>query len=159
MKKNLFIVTPIIAALALTSCFKNDVDPVTDKNSVLKIEGITLQNFTANNTTSVKGVAKFEFYVANGADNTITDTVRFADTFYVTNPEGYTQNYDFDTPEKAKVFKFNINFLIEGGGSATGITASQLLYKRNGTTHLSDPLSFITIDNVKFTTPTKTVTF
>jgi hypothetical protein len=159
MKKNLFIVTPIIAALALTSCFKDDVDPITDKNSVLKIEGITLQNFIANNTTSVKGVAKFEFYVANGADNTITDTVRFADTFYVTNHEGYTQNYDFDTPEKAKVFKFNINFLIEGGGSATGITTTQLLYKRNGTTYLSDPLSFTTIDNTKFTAPTKTVTF
>jgi hypothetical protein len=159
MKKNLFIVTPLIAVLALTSCFKNDVDPVTDKNSLLKIEGITLQNFVANNTTSVKGIAKFEFYVANGADNTITDTVSFVDTFYVTSPDGYTQNYDFDTPEKARVFKFNVSFLIEGNGSATGITSTQLLYKRNGTTHLDNPLTFSTTDNVRFTTATQTVNF
>jgi hypothetical protein len=159
MKKNLFIITPLIATLALASCFKNDVDPVTNKNSVLKIEGVVLQNFTPTNTTSIKGVAKFEFYVANSPDNTITDTVRFADTFYVTNPNGYTQNYDFDTPEKAKVFNFNINFFVEGGGSASGITATQLLYKRNGTTYLSDPLSFTTTDFTKFITPTKTVTF
>lgn len=159
MKKNLFIITPLIATLTLASCFKNDVDPITDKNSVLRVEGITLQNFVGSNTTSVKGVAKFEFYVANGPDNTITDTVKFADTFYVTNPNGYTQNYDFDTPEKAKVFKFNLNFLIEGGGSATGLTISKLFYQRNGTTHMNDPIMFSTIDNTKFTTPTVTVNF
>ena len=159
MKKNLFIVIPLIAALALVSCFKNDVDPVTNKNSVVKIEGITFQNLVGNTSTSIKGYAKFEFYIANGTTSDITDTVNFVDSFFVTDPLNHTQTYNFDTPNKTKKIKFDVTFKIQGGGSATSVAVSKFIYKMNEVTHLETPLNFTTADGKVFTTIPQMVTF
>lgn len=154
-KKNVLKIAACIAMLPLASCLKNDVEPVSGKNSVLQMEGIKFNNLITNANTNIKGFSTFDFYIAGDSTGNITDTVSFTDSFYVSDPNGYTQTYDFDTPDKTKKMKFDVHFNIFGAdATASGMKIAQVQYKKNTTTHIDQPMSFTTTDNKRFdTTP------
>lgn len=150
-KRKLLLVVPAMGMLALTSCFKNKIDPITDKNSSVQLGIIKFKDLIVNSSTSVKCYARFNFYTANGTTSDITDTVKFIDSFIVANPLDHTQTYNFDTPDKTKKISFDVSFKVEGGGQATGVNVTDFVYKLNGQTLLETPFNFSTIDGKVFT--------
>lgn len=142
MKKTLFTITPLLAILMLSACFKNDPEPVTGKNSSIKVNDIAFNGLTGQGGMEIRGVAQFDFYVQNAdTPGAPLDHISYRDTFDVLDATGLTQNYDFDTPEKTKTFKFNLSLRIKGG-YATNVTSGNVVYKRNGTTYLDAPPTF-----------------
>lgn len=158
MKKTLLTWVPLVALTAFTSCFKNKSEPVSGKNSSLKIEGMALNNLVGQGNVNLRGIAKFEFRVQNvDTPGAPLDTVSFADTFLLADPRGFDQNYDFDTPDKTKTFVFNLRILVDQG-NAQSATLKGITYKRNGTTYLDAPGAFSGSGSL-FVLNTQTVNF
>ncbi len=161
MKKTLFTLIPFLA-IGLTSCLKgDDPDPVTDKNSSLKIQYFSLQGYVPSSSTpSATGYLRREFHVQNvDTPGAQLEVISYTDSFSITSLEGYNQNYDFDTPEKTKIFKVTFSVRLRGA-NAVSASADNMTFKKDGNTLLTTPLTLspnATYD--LFTAPTQTVNF
>ncbi len=143
MKKTLLVLLPFVALTVLTSCFKSNTEPVTGKNSSLKIAGIALNNLVGQGNVSLKGIARFEYRVQNVDTPSAPPTIiTYTDTFDIADPRGYDQNYDFDTPDNTKSFVFDFKIVI-GQGNAQSASIGKITYKRNGTTYLDNQGTFV----------------
>lgn len=142
MKRVLLTIVPLATAALLSSCFKNDIEPVSGKNSSIEVKDIAFHGLAAAGFPELQGVAQFDFYVQNvDTPGAPLDHVSYRDTFDILDATGLNQHYDFDTPEKTKTFKFNMLLKIKGG-YAQNVTGGNITYKWNGTTYLNSQAVF-----------------
>jgi hypothetical protein len=161
MKKTLFALIPFLA-IALTSCLKgDDPDPVTGKNSTLKIQYINVLGYVPSSSTpSITGYLKREFHVQNvDTPGAPLEVISYTDSFSITSLEGYNQDYFFDTPEKTKIFKASLSIKLKGA-NATLATVNNMTFKKDDNTYINTSLNLqpnATYD--VFTAPTQTVNY
>jgi hypothetical protein len=150
-KKIVLIFAPLLAALILSSCFKDNVDPeANEKNSAITIQDIQFQGLALNNNTTLTGTIHLFFQIDNGTMN--ADTASLTQYFNVADPNNFSQNYYFDTPEKATKVETTVTFEVKGGGYASNVAISKVTYKRNGTTYLdTPPITINSSDHLLFT--------
>lgn len=146
----------LMSSLLFTSCIKDELDPITDKNSSLKLGNIQFEGLNTGN--SFTGNLNYKFLVESGTGNAF-DTINYNSSFEFNNPLSSSQTFDFNTPDKTKFILFKLTFKIIGGGTAESMNVSTL-FNKDGNTHFSKILNIdgeLIRDSI-FISPTQTIT-
>ena len=161
MKKTLFTLIPFLA-IALTSCLKgDDPDPVTGKNSTLKLQYINILGYVPSSSTpSATGYLNREFHVQNSdTPGAPLQIISYTDSFSITSLEGYNQDYYFDTPEKTKIFKATFSIKLKGANASTA-TVNNITFKKDDNTYINTNMTLSPNSTYDvFTAPTQTVNY
>ncbi len=151
MKK---LMTILLGVLFLGSCKDKGLEPVTGKNSKIILEDIYFQDLI--NGQELIGRAYFDFFVPS-EDGSKVDTINWVDTFNISNPYGYTQTYDFNTPSRTQAFNFRVRFQIKGG-QAKSMSVKKFYFKSQDKIHYDGKLEVNGADS-SFSTPPLSFTF
>lgn len=142
-------VASLLFISSLAACSKNNVNIPSDKNSNLKIENIGFTDLAGS--PLVKGYSNLEFWVEKEDSSLPMDTVRLVDSFNIAISGSQIQNYNFETPARAKTLKFKFKVVLQYG-AANGVNIQNLNYTWNGQAYINKSVNLNKEDNTTFTT-------
>lgn len=131
------IVLLLSLTIGLTSCKDKDITPVTDRDSQVRFDNISLQEFVY--ADYIRANVQLEFMVASDTSSTLT-SMKLTDSFDLTNPIDYDRTYDFNLPENTKQCNFSIRIFVKNGYAET-ITIKNLVFIHNKNALMDKALS------------------
>lgn len=134
MKKWILAVFSLLMVVIVSSCKKDDLDPISGFNSKLDINVIAMEGLSG--LAEVRGVLSREYILTT---DTSTDPVTdfYVDTFAI-NGNGHSQNFHFNTPSNATKCNVQVKILISDEIKATSAKIGAIIYSRDKSALLSD---------------------
>jgi hypothetical protein len=127
-----------IAGLIFGSCTKDDPEPVTGYDSQLAITNTKFYNLII--ADSVIGAIDFQFITKKDSLSE-NDTTEFSQRLEITGAQE-TRTIYFNTPKQTIISNFTVRFQVYGA-AADSVNIENFVYKKDGTTLVSQPLYFL----------------
>ena len=150
------LTTILLPAIMILSCKKDDAAPPNETGGVLTVNSITINNFVPTDSTTLMGISKIQYLVPNTSSQ--LDTIKVTDTFTFATLTGFTKTYSLTIPANTSQMNFKMEVVIGKGGTASSVTANNIVFDYNGKNYLNSPITFQGTNNY-FETPTQNVTF
>lgn len=146
----------LLPAMMILSCKKDDPAPPNTTGGVLTVTGLTINNFSPTDSTTLMGISKIQYLIPNPSSQ--FDTIKFTDTFTFATLTGYTKTYSLTVPANTSQMNFKMEVVIGKGGTATSVSSNNVIFDYNGKNLLNAPITFQGTSNY-FETPVQNITF